>query len=198
MGGSINFTAEQAAWMREHYATTKNKDCCAYLGVSMRTMIRFARSLGLDKDREYVRDLWRENCKLMASLNRYDGNAGKANLIKYGAQYRFRKGESMEMRKGKEAWERTKEKIRASRLALIRKERLRVKWGFPQQTNLKLVCNRKAISTRYCLKKRGYIIEGRGAKVAYYTDDTNRLERLEQTAISRGIDIKPLAKVSKC
>lgn len=191
----IEFTAEQTAWMREHYATTKNQDCCDYLGVSMRTMIRFARSLGLVKDPDYVRGLWAENCKKMATLNRWDGNAGKKNLLKYGKKYRFRKGETLESRIGTEAWNATKEKIRTSRNDLIRRERLRIKWGLEQQTKLNLVrAPRVNVGTRYCLKKRGYIIECRGARVAYYTPQTNRYAKLEQTAISRGIDILPYAK----
>lgn len=188
------FTVEQADWMREHYPTTYNQACCDYLGVSMRTMIRFARSLGLTKDPEFVKSISREHCRLMASLNRGEGNAGKANLLIHGERYRFRKGESIEMRKGKAAWEAAKEKIRQSRNETIRKERMRIKWGLPQQTKLKLVCNRKAASTRYCLKRCGYIVEGRGAKCAYYTDCTDRCERLEKTAASCGIDILPMVQ----
>lgn len=187
----IEFTNVQRAWMVEHYSTTKNKYCCDYLGVSMRTMIRFARTLGLVKDPEFVKSISREHCKLMQTLNRYDGNAGKINLIKHGARYRFRKGETTEQRIGTEAWERTKEKIRKKRNETIRRERARIIYGFPQRTKLKLVCNSQAINARYSLRKRGYICDGRGARVAYYTCETDRDAKLEQTAISNGIDIFP-------
>lgn len=188
----IEFTDDQADWMRKHYPTTYNQECCDYLGVSMRTMIRFARSLGLTKDPDFVKSISHEHCKLMQSLNRGEGNAGKVNLIKYGPRYQFRKGVTSVQRIGIEAWEAAKEKMRATRNELIRKERMRISWGLPQRTKMKLVGgDRNKIGTRYRLKVRGYIIPERGANEAYYTNETNRCQSLERTAVARGIRVYP-------
>ncbi len=45
------------------------------------------------------------------------------------------------------------------------------------------------IALRYNLKRRGYIIPGRGANRAVFTSTTNRSETMEQHARERGITV---------
>lgn len=186
----ITFTDEQRDWLIEHFPTTLNKDCAGYLGVSMRTMIRFARELGLEKDPAWLHGVFMERCSMMAEANRGEGNHGTANLLKYGKAYRFKKGVSPRQRLGDE---REKERIAKSVASLRetrRKERMRVNWGLEQQTKLKIGHNKKKTVMRHSLKKRGYIIPFRGASVAYYTDNTDRSHIVEQHAKEIGIEIK--------
>lgn len=186
----ITFTDEQRDWFVAHFSTTLNKDCAEHLGVSMRTMIRFARELGLEKDTAWLHDVFMERCAMAQQANKGEGNKGVVNLLEYGKAYRFKKGETSRQRLGDE---REKERIRksaATRRETLRKERMRVNWGLEQQTRLKIGHNRKKSVMRHTLKKRGYIIPFRGASVAYHTDDTNRSAVVECHAKEVGIEIK--------
>ena len=186
----ITFTDEQRDWLIEHFSTTLNKDCADYLGVSMRTMIRFARELGLEKDPAWLHGIYMERVRIAARANKGEGNKGVANLLKYGEPYRFKKGETSRQRLGNE---REKERIRKAVTSLRetrRKERMRVNWGLEQQTKLRVVRNKKKTVMRHALKKRGYIIPFRGASVVYYTDNTDRSIIVEQHAKDVGIEIK--------
>ena len=85
-----------------------------------------------------------------------------------------------------EQWEATK-KISASMKARYRSERLRIKWGLPQKTCMRVAFRRKnqANNKRYILRSKGYVIE-RGSKIAYITPDTTRSARVERRAQAIG------------
>lgn len=185
----ITLNAEQQAWLCANFATTLNKDVAAHLGVSLRTAIRLARSLGLEKDPAWLHGVFMERQAMMAASNRGDGNAGKANLLKYGAAHRFKPGITSRERLGDERERRRIEKSAATRRETLRKERMRLNWGLEQQTKLKIGHNRKRAATRHALKKRGYIIPARGANVAYYNSETNRSDAVERHARERGIAV---------
>ena len=61
----IQFTPEQEQWMRDYFATTLNQECADHLGVSMRTMIRLARRLGLTKDPSFCHEQTMKHCAMM-------------------------------------------------------------------------------------------------------------------------------------
>lgn len=63
--------------LRSMYPTTFNYDLAHILGVSSRTMIRKARELGLEKDREWLRGVYRENVRVACCLNKVHGNKGQ-------------------------------------------------------------------------------------------------------------------------
>ena len=185
----IALTPEQQDWLRANFATTLNKDIAAHLGVSLRTAVRLARSLGLEKDPAWLHGVFMERQAMMVASNRGDGNAGKANLLKYGAAHRFKPGITSRERLGDERERRRIEKSAATRRETLRKERMRLNWGLEQQTKLKIGHNRKRTATRHAIKKRGYIIPSRGANVAYYNSETNRSDAVERHARERGIEI---------
>lgn len=188
----ILFTPEQEQWMRDHFHDTLNQQCADHLGVSMRTMIRLARRLGLTKDPAFCHEQTMQHCTMMHRLNKGEGNSGKYNLIEAGKPYRFQPGVTPEQRLGEEKNRQRIAKSAASRRETLRKERMRVNWGLPQETRLRVVVNRKAAQIRYCLKKAGYILAGRAAREAYYTADTHRITSLEQSAQQNGITISSL------
>jgi len=185
----ITLNAEQQAWLCANFATTLNKDVAAHLGVSLRTAIRLARSLGLEKDPAWLHGVFMERQAMMAASNRGDGNAGKANLLKYGAAHRFKPGITSRERLGDERERRRIEKSAATRRETIRKERMRINWGLEQETKLKIGHCKPKTALRYNLKRRGYIIPGRGANIAFFTSTTNRSETMEQHARERGITV---------
>lgn len=187
----IVLTDEQQQWLCDNYATTLNKDLAAHLGISEGTLHRFARRLGLKKDPGWFHALVMERCQLMSRLTKGVGNEGQRNLMK-GAPHRFRKGQSNRDRFGEQNERRRIQRAAATRRETIRKERMRVRWGLPQETKLRVVLNRKASYIRHSLKKAGYILQGRCAWEACYTADTHRIPSLEQSAQQNGIKISSL------
>ena len=178
--------------MVENFADTKNAELAARLGCGESTVHRLARQLGLTKSREYMVRCNRNSLEACWLANKGEGNHGKNNLIIYGARYRFKKGERPIDRIGAEGEARRLEKVRAKRNELIRRERLRIKWGLPQLTKIKLVLDEKAGQlqrmSRYALKQKGYIVT-RGAKVIYYDGSTQRSAIVERNARKKGLTI---------
>lgn len=185
----IHFTDEQRQWMKDNFHDTTNQECAEHLGVSLRTMIRLAREMGLEKDSEFCHEMTMKNCRLMQRLNKGEGNSGKKNLLKYGVAYRFQKGISNVERHGEEKEAKRLYKAHASRCETIRKERMRVNWGLPQQTKLKIGHNKHHAYIRHSLRKRGYILPLRGGYVAYFDTGTRRGTGIEQTANENGFTI---------
>lgn len=187
----IVLTPEQEAYLREHYPGTLNKDLAAHLGFSEGTLHRFARKLGLKKDPEWFHALVLERCRMMAAVNRGPGNHGKKNLH-LGEPHRFRKGQTNRERYGEENERRRIQRAAATRRETIRKERMRVRWGLPQETKLRVISNPQARYARYALKSRGYIIPGRGSMEAYWDENTTRSTVVENNATKVGIKVKPV------
>lgn len=63
--------------LKAMYPTTLNEDMAHIVGVSVRTMIRKARDLGLEKDREWLTGVYRENVRVACCLNKVHGNKGQ-------------------------------------------------------------------------------------------------------------------------
>lgn len=188
----IVLTDEQRKYLVENYHDTLNKELAAHLGFSEGTLHRFARDMGLKKDPEWFHALVLERCRMMARLNRGPGNHGKKNLLTHGVRSRFKKGQTNRERYGEEKERQRILKAAATRRETVRKERMRVNWGLPQETKLRVFQNRKASYIRHSLKRAGYILQGRCAWEAYYTADTHRITSLEQSAQQNGITISSL------
>lgn len=188
----IVLTDEQQQWLRDHFATTLNKDLAAHFGCSQETVHRWARAMGLKKDPEWFRTILLERCRMMAAVNRGPGNHGKKNLLIYGQPHRFRKGQTNRERYGEENERRRIQRAAATRRETIRKERMRIRWGLPQETKLRVISNRKATEARYALKRRGYIIPGRGSMEAYWDENTTRSTVVENNVAKVGIKVKPV------
>lgn len=181
----IVLTDDQQQWLRDNYATTLNKDCAAHLGISESSVHRWARQLGLTKDPDWFHAL------VMAAVNRGPGNHGKKNLH-LGEPHRFRKGQTNRERYGEENERRRIQRAAATRRETIRKERMRVRWGLPQETKLRVISNPQARYARYALKRRGYIIPGRGSMEAYWDENTTRSTVVENNAAKVGIKVQPV------
>lgn len=68
--------------MKAMFPTTLNEEMAHIVGVSVRTMIRKARELGLRKDNEWLLGIWNERRMVAHACNKVKGNSGQ-----------FRKGE---------------------------------------------------------------------------------------------------------
>lgn len=74
------------------FPTTFNEVLAGILGVSQRTMIRKARELGLEKDKSWLQNVWKEHRRwacIESKRNGYPGSFKKGNEI--GKEYRFKK-----------------------------------------------------------------------------------------------------------
>jgi len=62
--------------LKAMYPTTLNEDMAHIVGVSVRTMIRKARELGLRKDAEWLLGVWNERRMVAHCVNKVHGNSG--------------------------------------------------------------------------------------------------------------------------
>ena len=196
--GGKSLTEKQEAWIIKHYKHTKNSDILHKFGIGESTLHRLARKHGLKKSKQFMKKTQRENaergCAVCLRYGVYEQSAEYAReqwrqRKERGETLGFKKGESnktrMSARKFKALMERTHQKRRET----IRKERMRIRWGFDQKTNLRLVSGGKdRIHQRYAMRKRGYIVP-RGSNVAYYTDDTVRDLEAEKRAQATGLHV---------
>ena len=183
-----DLTPARIAWFRENFAHTKNKELSHRLGVSVRTVVRWARELGLQKSSIFVASTQRNAAEHAARANRaMGGNAGVVNLLKYGKATRFRPGTTQKDRMSAEAYEAMLVKRGATRKELFRKERVRVNWGLEQRTKLRVVkCPKEKVRLRNNLRKRGYEI-ARASNEAVITETTRRSIKMETRAEKMGI-----------
>jgi len=63
-------------YLRRNFATTLNDDLAEWLGVSMRTMLRKARELGLEKDKSWLLKIWNERQMMAHSASKMLGYPG--------------------------------------------------------------------------------------------------------------------------
>lgn len=177
----IVLTPEQESWLKNHFKHTKNDDIAHRLGISVRSVNRIAKSMGLEKSRQFIRKTQLEAANKANESHRRNGTyPPKSYIIPRSEEFRFRKGERPIDRIGKE---REAERIRKgvkSRNELRKLEKARALYGLPRQTKLNVVKRpRSQIQLRHYLKKHcGYIVD-HGGFVFYYTDETKRSAEIE-------------------
>jgi hypothetical protein len=175
------FTEEEITYLKENYATTKNKYILTRLGVGMTSLRRIVNELGLEKIPNYREVFGKVKTKYS------DGRA--KNRPTDEAKENSRK-------KLYELWR--DDEFRASHAvaqsmslkARVKMERRRILFGLEQQTAWKVIAAPRAkCDCRYRLRKKGYIVDY-DANVAYYTDTTIRVSETEEKAKRLGIKIK--------
>ena len=183
-----DLTPEQRQWLIENFPNTKNAEVAAYLNTSLRGAVRMARELGLWKTQEFILSTNRTNVEKAAKLNRLrGGNAGAKNLQIYGAAYRFKAGVYSPADKSKDELADIYSRIATTRREIFKREQMRVRWGLPQKTKMRVTrCTLQKRNLRSKLRRRGYMIE-RASNEAYITEETNRSELMEMRAEKLGI-----------
>ncbi|MBQ9361981.1 MAG: RpiR family transcriptional regulator [Bacteroidaceae bacterium] len=183
-----DLTQEQREWFVANFDHTKNQELADHLGISVRTVTRMARELGLWKTKEFVAAMQRNASEHGARANRLmGGNAGAVNLLKYGKATRFKPGTSQKERMSAEAFADMHRRIGLSRKETFKKERRRVIFGLEQKTNLRVVqCPREKVLLRLNLRRHGYEIP-RASNEATVTNETRRSIRMEARAEKMGI-----------
>ena len=185
--GKMTLTDEERVWMEEHFDHTKNEAVACRLGVSLRTAVRLAREMGLEKSAEFVRTMQANAVHHAARANRGQGNAGKANLLKYGKTYQFKPGIGNKDRLSAEALSEMYRRSADTRKRTVMAERRRVAFGLEQLTALRVTKAPKAkVLLRHRLRKCGYVVP-RASSDATITINTRRSATLEQRAEKMGI-----------
>ncbi len=72
----IFWNQQMLQFLKDNYATTPNEELAGCLGVSTRTMIRKARLLGLQKDREWLTQVWNGNRMMAHAVSKQLGYPG--------------------------------------------------------------------------------------------------------------------------
>lgn len=185
----IILTPKQERWLTAHFKHTKNQECAERLGISLRSVVRIARSLGLAKSRQFMAKCQHETAEAAQRSHRLNGTyPPKGFRIPKSDVGRFKPGVSSRDRLGAKREDERIRKSAESRRATIKRERARILFGLEQRTKLKLFSNPKKIQYRYELRQRGYLI-ARGASEAYVGPDTQRSPIVETNARKHGIRV---------
>ena len=187
----IVLTDEQVAWLKDNYATSLNDAIRKHLGISMRTLNRFAKTLGLSKDRDAIEVL---RCERIAVEAHKRALLGKCKPHpENGLKTRFKTGYKARERFGEEKFAEMHRKTVETRRKTYLEERARVAFGLPQRTKMRVSRQpRQKIYQRYYLKKHGYILDEPNC-IAYWTDATQRATKLEAMP-KRFYTFKPYAE----
>ena len=109
----------------------------------------------------------------------------------------FMPGESNRDRLSEQRFRKCIEKATATMRELRRKERVRLHWGLPQKTRLRISYDgytpmmRKKTMHRHIFRKLNYIVE-RGDDMVYYDDQTDRHPKMEANAHKYGLTVMAL------
>ena len=95
--GKIHLTLEQQMWMRRNFPGMSTAICALYLGVSVSSVIRLARRMGLQKTAQFMREAQAHAAKRARESHLRNGTYPpkgwySPNLQK-GQQYRFKRKE---------------------------------------------------------------------------------------------------------
>lgn len=189
-------------FFRDSYPYCCNDDLAAQMGLSLTSMHRIAKDMGLKKNPDWEKWLRKVLGNRILAIKISRGtNTPKGYVITNS--FRLKKGEWLLGKLSEERRAAVYEKIGKSRKALYRREAIRKSYGLKPLTKQKVGRVSKAvISWRFSAKKRGYLLrDGRSAegmaKEVYYTDDTKRSELFEKNGAKYGFVILPIGEEYK-
>lgn len=117
------------------FATSFNRDLADELGVSMRTMIRKARELGLEKEPGFLDKNRKEISQMARDARRPNPTKGQKGWSVSGSEkYRFKPGHVPAMKDNPELIER----VHRKRNETIKNEKFRLRVGLEPETKLRL------------------------------------------------------------
>lgn len=185
----IILTERQERWLARHFKHTKNDECASRLGISPRSVVRIARSMGLSKSRQFMVKCQRATANAAARSHIMHGTyPPKGFRIPNSEAGQFKSGISNKDRLGVKRESERLRKSAESRRKTIADEKRRILFGFDQKTKLKLFSNPKKHQYRYALRQRGYLI-ARGGSDAKVVAETTRSPKVEANARKYGIRV---------
>lgn len=98
----IELTPEQERWLERHFRHTRNAEAADRLGISVRSLVRIARRLGLAKSRQFMRAAQRNAADRARESHLRNGTyPPKGFIIPRSEEFRFKPGETSAQRIGK-------------------------------------------------------------------------------------------------
>lgn len=181
------------------FPINSNARLMKWFGVSFSTIQRFKRKLGLQKNMNVIRRQQARDAKrINEQSGYYDSLRGRppSQASIQGTKRKRAEGfnpmlacKQQNPRKYKAALR----KRAKTRRETLRKEKLRLIYGLPQRTNLRIQINplsRKAITQKYSMIHTcNYFPDPKHASWLYYDSETRRSLRRETTAIQHGLKI---------
>lgn len=131
---TIKWTNEMIAKLRAEFPVRFNRELANDMGISWRSLVRKARELGIEKEEGFLDKNRTAIVVMIKKVRRPNPTKGmKGWSVPNSEQYRYKKG-NVSIMSDPERHRKAQEK----RNATIRSERIRIKYGLPQQTKLKL------------------------------------------------------------
>ena len=206
--GGRSLTEKEVGWIIRHYQHTKNEDIMQKFGIGESTLHRLARKHGLKKSRQQMKKTQQEATQAAWQACRdYGIYEETRERMKREAEERkargeripgsFMPGQSNKDRLSPKRFAEHMDMIHAKRRETIRKDRIRLHFGLPQKTRMKLCYNgyghaeRKKSMHRHLFRKHGYIVE-RGSNTVYYDEETVRHPLMEANAAKYGLKVNPI------
>lgn len=206
--GGKSLTEKQVQWIIKHFKHTKNRDIMAKFGIGESQVHRIARQYGLKKSKQHMGKCQRnasEQSRIVCREHGLYDELSKRMKVKMREYYEsgqripgsFLPGQSNRDRLSPKRFEECCRKIKETMGELRRKERLRIHWGLPQKTKLKLSYNgytpeaRRRSIHRHLFRKFDYIVE-KGSNIIYYDELTERRPQMEANASRYGLRVQPL------
>lgn len=92
---SIHWSPSMLDYLRRHFPTMLNDELAGCLGVSPRTVIRKARQLGLQKDEQWLAEVWEERRKMAQCASKRKGHPGAFKKgVRANPAGEFKKGQT--------------------------------------------------------------------------------------------------------
>lgn len=198
----ITLTPQQTAWLIAHYKHTKNEVICAKLSITLSTMQRIKRDLGLSKSRQFMRKMQADATAAAQEVMANETDEQKERRRQQANQNRnpdrcFKPGEYSLAKKTPEERKKINAKRAASWMQTRQADETRLNWGLPQQTNFHFARdpdpdkNQRICKLRCYLRNRcRYEIPGRSGMVIYITAETKRSPKMELRAQKLGMIIR--------
>lgn len=134
-GNKIQWTPEMIQRLKFNFKYAYNKSLAIDLGVSLRSLIRKARELGLEKEEGFLDKRKNQIQSMARARRRANPTKGmKGWCVPNSEAHRFKKGNVSPMAVRQDV----REKVSRSRRKLIEEEKYRIREGLDQITKLKL------------------------------------------------------------
>lgn len=173
--------ADKVERLRKMFKNTPNDVIMEKLEISLSTLHRTDRALGLTKTKQFMTKCQRNTAAKAKESHLIHGTyPPKGYIIPGSEEHRFKPGETPLQRLGARKERQRVAKSAASMAQTRRSEKARRVFGLPQQTKLRVLNRgRKFHLNTWYLRSRGYEVDVKNL-VAWYDDNTNRCPRLER------------------
>lgn len=186
---AIIWNKEKETFLKENYATTANRKLADSLGVSVPSIKKKARELGLKKmcARRKITPSLEATVLRMSQKNSYRSVADKLDISYVSVNNIVNKAAGKGY--GKRSEEETRRIMSDIRVKTIKMERARAIFGLSQQTKLKVFPNKQKYHMRDRLKRCRYDVDRNSIDI-FIDDETRRHAKMESEARKMGFNIQ--------